>query len=455
MATVSLARVACIGILLTICSPQLSVADGARKAYQLCVRNDADVDLTAAEVTGIVAIASQILSNQASSSCTSVSVKDDGTLRSYTNEYPPTLNSPDDFNRFTRDDCVKVVERVLWCGDKVRVTGGALGCAGIGGHGIVVIRGFFDRSSAENQATEPVTWLHELGHTAGIQHNLTGIRDVMFPAIGSASRTIAANECTSYLTPVPGDGTPNGVGESVDSEFDDQNTAAPHNSVEEFVKAIPAGSFPVKEAQTYKANLDQAIGLLGRTDLSNYRPNIVALLGVIGEPSTISVLERIMRAPLGQRPAEADFYVRLAAPIAIGAIANRYQLPAEKFEVLKQGLDPKFWEPLVSPATSAVPSSTSESLPANGPQTREKPLSTRFAAALVSDLVSQTYRGYALTGSKEAAAELDKRLHAPQAVVPPGDDEAARFILSEKSRVRDAQALQQKSAREGALSTYN
>jgi hypothetical protein len=438
-----------IGLALTCC-PVFAYCD---PQYPMCIRNEEHVALSPADTQRILTASSALLTRQGSSACHSISLTLE-TLKPYTTEYPPTLGLSSQFAEFAVDPCVKVVKRIIWCGTTLATSGSFLGCAAVGRRGMVVIRSPTS-DAALNEAVEPVTWLHEFGHSVGLTHNVDPT-DVMAMRIGPPTNRLTDSECSAYRKPivstggaVSGSEALTAVGQSSKSKTE------PPPSLEQFVREFNAGAFPVARALRYKDESAKAISLLSDPTFENYRPNIVALLGVIGTPSALPTLASIMRTPLSHHPPEVDVNVRLAAPIAIGSIANRYKLTPEHFDILKAGLEREFWEAIVAPAKTNSTSPESLALPANALRLRGEALDKRSADALIGDFVSQTYRAYALTGSNDAAIELERRRHMPQASFPFGGESTEQALRDQKALIDDAQALQKKSAEKGALSSYH
>ncbi len=177
-------------------TPQPS--NSADKVYSLCVRNYSKIDLSSNEVDGILERATKILRKQNRKRCRTVTLRRNGEVTAYDTEYPASLSTSADFEKFTKDGCVKVVERITWCGGATLPRGGALGCAPVPGKGLVVVRTFSGYSAKWDKAVEPITWLHEHGHTLGIQHNLNDDLDVMAPGLDLDTDKVASSECGVY-----------------------------------------------------------------------------------------------------------------------------------------------------------------------------------------------------------------------------------------------------------------
>lgn len=427
---------------------------GAATTHQICVTNYYKVAITTPEVYDILDRATRLLGNQSQTTCRNTSLVRSGTLTSYQNTLPGSLSSRQDFDQFTANGCVKVVERITWCGDgTVLPAGGALGCAPVPGQGLAVIREYPGADATFNVGVEPVTWLHEFGHTLGLPHNVADNLDVMAAGIGTGNNRIDTTECGVYsgapaaamagaIAATPTAGLPQPAQAA---------TEAPGAKVEDFVKQPLIAGFPVDQAKTYAADLPKVEKLLSDPAYTSYRPNIIALLGVIGKPeTTLELLKSILLAPFGSKPTTADIYSRLAAPIAVGAIANRYSLPETDFAILKQASDPKYWETLVAKGQGQIEASKT-GLPANGPQTGPRQLDDADVKLLVQDLAKQSYRGYALTGSAAVQEKLKQDLqgNAKAGAAVPAPVQKAR-----EAQINEAIKLNEKSRDLGALSTY-
>jgi hypothetical protein len=225
--------------------------------------------------------------------------------------------------------------------------------------------------------------------------------------------------------------------------------------VEDFVKHVYYGSFPIDEAKAYSADVKKVESMLVDPKFAPYRPNIVALLGVIGTPETLPILKTIIETPVVGRPTDADIYARLAAPIAIGAIAARYHLPEKDVALLRQASDPNYWRDRLAPAThlsvNASPSieNRAASLPANGEQSRTDPLSQKSVDSLSRDLSINSVRGYAITGSLAVQNKLeeDRKANANAAIPESAEKQRASVI-------DQAIKLNEMSRQQGVFATY-
>jgi hypothetical protein len=435
----------------TIAFP-FSVAIGS--TYKFCVANYYKIPISSQEVDDILRRSQKLLSTQSDNDCKAVSLSKLADPSSYHTMYPSSLGSSEDFKIFTADACIKIVERITWCGDGVVLpTGGALGCSPVPGNGLVVVRTYPEAPDEFNTGIEPITWLHEFGHTRGLRHNTSDADDIMATGLGLENTRITSSECATYNGTAPvAAAVPAIAATALPNVLPAEPAPQPTTSMplEQFVKQLFTTSIPIEQAQRYSGEFKKAEELLTDPDYVAYRPNIIALLGVIGTPEALPLLKTVVDSPFGPRPTSSDIYARLAAPIAIGAISNRFHLPASDFDILRQASSPTFWEQRLALAQQGAAENAASllQLPANGPQTG-KQLDAEDIRSLVHDLSRQAYRGYAITGSA-AAQDLLKQDQT---------DNAGAAIPAPQQRERNAQInegimLQKKSATDGALSTY-
>jgi hypothetical protein len=315
---------------------------------------------------------------------------------------------------------------------------------------MVVVRTYAGLGSTFNIGVEPVTWLHEFGHTQGLQHNTRNIKDVMSPGISPGTTEIAQQECSIFATsqqnspallgaaaPMPrGSSSQHRAAASrptiLPAEGGNSGTSPKAVSLKDFIK-LPFNQSQVALAQRYKPSVNEAERLLSDPMFADYKNNIVGLLAVIGTPGTIPVLETLIKSPITGGVSGPDALAHFAALTSIGAIANRYKLPDTKVSILKDAQDPKFWESYIKPSNSGEKGALDES----------------DAQSLAQDLAVQSLTGYALTGTKKAEDFLKaaKKDIAHGALPAP--------VQKERGQVLDqAIRLNNESASKGALSTF-
>ncbi len=382
---------ACLAVLSAV-----TIAAGPAAAIQhsICVRNYVKVPLTDSEADDIISRANAILATvgQANPNCAKASLVRSGAVVPYDTEMPGSLGSSSDFNKLNAQPCVKVVQRITWC-DGLNLSGGFLGCTQVVSRSVVLVRTFPGLAPDVNKGTEPVTWLHELGHTLGLVHNEVDANDVMSPGISPTTVQIAKNECATYAgLPTVTAATKNLSGKKAAAipklimPADGAPTATAQSPVplEEFVKR-PFGKAQIPAAEGYKGDVRKAEQMLFDPAFENYRNNIAGLLAIIGTPDSVPVLEKFIRTPIIGTTSSADVLARFAALTSIGAIANRYKLSDDKVAILREAQNPTFWAPLVQPENA------------------EHKIDDSDAATLSRDLSFQSTQAYGITGSKKAA----------------------------------------------------
>ncbi len=85
---------------------------------------------------------------------------------------------------------VKVVEAIRYCGSPGF---NIIGCAGVPGDGMVVVR-------LSNLTDEGVLWTHEYGHNTGLPH-ASDFRRIMYGTLHGLNNGVSQGECDSYHSP--------------------------------------------------------------------------------------------------------------------------------------------------------------------------------------------------------------------------------------------------------------
>jgi hypothetical protein len=437
--------------LLTIGCHLAGGAEAARSApvkqYQLCVSRFVKVDLTDDAVDGILLRSSKILNDAAETSeaCSNVSLKRMNSTSSWDDQLPRSVATSADFSKLVASPCVKVVQRITWCGG-LGFSGGVLGCSPVPGNSMVVVRTYPGLDAATNSNIEPVTWLHEFGHTLGLPHNTTDAQDVMAPGISPTTTKLTTHECGVFAGSV----SPAEIAAEAARPKEERSAASIPNvlpadggspplavnsetqPIEDFVKR-PFGKPQVAEAAAYKDQAKRLEQMLFDPKFAEYKNNIVGILSVVGTPDTIPVLQDILKTPVNGGADGPDALAHFAALTAIGTIANRFKLDDNKVQILKAAQDPKFWEQVVQPAETW---STSK-------------LDDGDVQSLTRDLSIQSVHSYALTGTK-AALEYLKSLKkdAANAAMPEPARQERNEVLEQAIKLNDV------SSKKGALSAF-
>ena len=437
----------------------------AQPGQTIQVHSHKKVDITDSVVDDILTRANAVLQKQGNAACAKLVLTRKSPTTTYGSDLPDSVISELDFQRFEKaGDGIYVVKRITWCGDDVLSTGGALGCASMSGRAIVVIRHFDGLDDDFNSGVEPITWLHELGHLLGLAHNDVDASDIMAPGLDPGSIKINSEECQAFGGEIrlSGDGSvptaakpkkrilPSQSGservmlaqvpiaESVKSDSPSTPMKVP---LEQFIKQQSTAGISQSRALQYSSEVRLAEQMLVTPQYAPYRSKIIALLGLIGTPETVALLQKIVETPVVSAPTEMDIQSRLAALIAIGTIANRYQLPEHDFDVLRQAVKPTYWEVRLAPAVAGATVSQTDgvpTLPANDPNQTSKghALDQDDIRSLSRALSIQAYRGYALTGSLAVQSKLYKdRTMNGQAAIPKALKEERDSVINEALRL--------------------
>ncbi|WP_316159295.1 hypothetical protein [Bradyrhizobium sp. SZCCHNRI3042] len=425
---------------------EVRTADAQGIDHPLCVRNFNKIALTDADVDDILSRASAILSDVGVTRlpCQGVKLSRQGNVAPFDESvFPRSLALESEFPKFTGDACVKVVERIIWCGGLVP---GALGCAPVPGQGLIVVRRVLGLTDSFNREVEPVTWLHEFGHTRGLQHNPIDSLSVMAPGLGPTNRSINDSECTVLASTVPAAGAaplaaamPMPAGGMIElaqaTGGAPQSAEAARMPVEEFVKQTFVHNPPLENLKQYEGDLPKVQEMLFDPKFSAYRSNIIVLLGAIGNKDTIPLLSKIIDTNISPDKTDVDIGARLAAPLAMGTIANRNNLPEKDIAILRRASQQGFWEQRLTLVKAPSPGS--------------KGLDDDDVRALSRDLAIQSTRGYAISGSEEVRSKLQEE-HAGtvSAALPEPVRQEQLSILN------DALKLNKTSKEMGAYATF-
>jgi hypothetical protein len=301
----------------------------------------------------------------------------------------------------------------------------------------------------DSKGVEPVTWLHELGHTLGMAHNDINQNDVMASVVTPENKKLTPDECHVYAgtptgqqilaqaaRPLLGDGQAQAARPRI-LPAEGSTNAAPGLSetnipIQDFVKK-PFGPKQFPDAEVYKGDVETAEKLLFDPAYQDYKNNIVGLLAVIGTPHSIPVLEKLIRTPIAGTAFGPDALARFAALTAIGTIANRYKLNDDSVSVLKSAQDPQFWQTVLKPQDPSKSKIDSDDI-----------------KSLSRDLTIQSLHGYALTGSKQAEDFLkEKKDQLTNTILPEPAKQDRKELLDEAIKLNSV------SKNRGALSVFD
>ena len=406
------------------------------REHRLCIQKFSGVQLDDATIDTTVQAATVILleAGQQDPSCNGVSLGRDGSVSSWNNELPRSLAGSSDFAKLVSTPCVKVVQRISWCGGPL-FAGGALGCSPIPGNSMVVTASYASFTDAVFAKYRPITLLHELGHNLGLQHS-TDSTNIMTPGISPTTTKFAHNDCLVYSAQDPAALLASRVGQRAAAALpkvlpgnavtDRPDAVTSPMPIEEFVKQ-PFTKTSISQAQNYRKDVKSVEQMLTEPSFGAYRNNVVGLLAVIGTVDSIQAVDGYLKTPIRDAPSGPELLAHLAGLTTIGAIANRLGVSDKRVEVLKVAQDPGFWVPLLD----------------------QSKLTPDDLEATARDLSIQAVHAYAITGSKKASVFLkNMKVDAQNAAIP-------QDVRKDKIDVLDqALKLHNLSASKGALEVF-
>ena len=213
---------------------------------------------------------------------------------------------------------VHVVDAISYCG----VDAPAIGCASANPSCMIVVRAYVDDFPDE----EGILWAHEYGHTRGLGHRIN-TSAVMNSYVGDTERGVNQVECLAFQQTGP---------------VSSQPFNAEHPPVKEFVHRRYFEGVPFDSASKYtKEDALVLIGMLGDADEKRFLGNIVATLGMIGDPIVIPPLKAFVESGSSEiDPTVAD--AKKFALTALGFVLNKTS-DEDLLVYLKGGIFPPTW----------------------------------------------------------------------------------------------------------------
>ncbi|HEV2765344.1 MAG TPA: HEAT repeat domain-containing protein, partial [Pyrinomonadaceae bacterium] len=219
---------------------------------------------------------------------------------------------------------VHVVSDLNWCGT---LSSNVIGCADTPGGCMIVVRD-------DDPAIEAVLWAHEFGHNRGLDHR--DVNDaVMHSIIETTHRRLTQAECSAFRGPSAGSTggetrrMPAGRGE-------------PPMDIKEFVRRRYVHGVPYEQASSYPAEVVPTLLEMLRDPAERaHRANIVATLGMIGDPRAVRPLLELFAEGEGQL-SNREYKLRKAIVVSLGYLLNKTD-DREVLEFLLEGLNPDSW----------------------------------------------------------------------------------------------------------------
>ena len=205
-----------------------------------------------------------------------------------------------------------------------------LGCSRAG-QGMIL---FSDVDHAWTRDAKGVLWAHEYGHKKGLLHRNEG-GAIMAKVIAETHNSVTPCERDHYL------GVSNLPCQAIVA-----STVTPHLDVKTFVRQVFIEGIPYEEGASYaSSDLSTLTSMLNDCADKLYWPNIVNLLGMIGDIRAFKILKDFLEsdsvAKCGPIP-HFSYLGKEAVPVALGYILAKNNDP-EILKYLGEGLNPRAW----------------------------------------------------------------------------------------------------------------
>jgi hypothetical protein len=277
---------------------------------------------------------------------------------------------------------VKVVNQINRCDGLIP---NVLGCAQTPGNSLVVVRTMANREGS--------LWAHEFGHNQGLRHR-NDANALMHETLFSTNKRINAGECDAFKTLAPLS--------LVASVVMPQDNEAGHKSepnlknVKRFVRQVFVHGVPYDQASEYDSSaVPTLLEMLNDSAEEAYWPNIVVVMGIIGDESAvdplISFIEEDIEDDIEGRLSREHYAAKTSALMALGYLINKTG-NQQALDYLKESVDPQVWAARDITGTAPFQVSTTE---------RNR------------DLSKYSILGLAVSGHPEAAEALRWRNHQP------------------------------------------
>ena len=302
---------------------------------------------------------------------------------------------------------IKAVNQINWCGGLIP---NVIGCAPVPGNSLAVVR--------FQAALEGILWAHEFGHNKGLSHRNDDPNAIMNGTIAATRLRMTQAECDAFRTaplialaaqrimPAAGEGG--------------------QMPVEEFVRQIFIHGVPFEEASRYGPDaVPRLLKMLNDPAEEAWWPNIVVVLGMIGEPSVVDPMISFIEEE-GDELSREHYVAKTSALMSLGYVVNRTG-DRRALDYLKRSINPDTWQDMDVGQAPFQASATERSF----------------------DFSKHAILGLALSGHPEAEEALRSLVQAP------ADTESGRaFQAQVDDLVSEALAEHGRIAREGLAQYY-
>jgi hypothetical protein len=415
---------------------------GQPREHILSVRRFQTSALTNADADQILADATTVLrvSDGSDDVATNVRFSRTGDVGGF-NTGNGTVNSAADFSAIIAlDGDIKIVNAINWCGGPGV---GIIGCAPTPGGSLAVVRFSANR--------EGILWAHEFGHNQALPHR-AGNNFVMNPFITTTARRVNQTESDAYRQPTPAIAGAFVVASPGEHEAQaellagatipaDEDAAVAGGivlppaaagrdptegeGIEAFVRRFYVHGVPYDEATRFdETAVPRLLEMLADPEEKPYWPNIVGVLGIIGDASLGDDLIAFIEGNKGQALDPETYRAALSAVISLGYLANR----TGEYAVVEYLAD----------AAANLPSAETEADETedrSGAEPDRTPSEGAAALRLDDGVIAQSaVWGLALSGQPEARAALERLMSSPELAPDaqdPAENRAAQNLVSD------------------------
>jgi len=319
--------------------------------HRLQIRRHASANLTNGDADGITAAASTILQTNdgAGDVACAVALSRDGDVTEFS-EGDGSIDSEAQFSALVAlPGWVKVVNQINWCGGLIP---NVIGCAPVPGSSLAVVR--------FNADLEGHLWAHEFGHNKGLSHRNDDPDAVMNGVIGETHRRVTAAECEAYKvlpaaalvaaaqppqpSPMPHQAEAGPASQSAQASAVTPGVQAPAMNIRDFVRQIFIHGVPYEEASRYDASVvPTLLDMLSNPAEQEYWPNIVVVLGMIGDQRAVDPLISFIEAHAPPDGLSRQHYAaKTSALMALGYLVNKSG-DRRALDYLKASATPDTW----------------------------------------------------------------------------------------------------------------
>jgi hypothetical protein len=307
---------------------------------------------------------------------------------------------------------IKVVNQINWCGGLIP---NVIGCAPVPGSSLAVVR--FTAN------LEGILWAHEFGHNKGLNHRNDDQNAVMNGTIGSTRRRVNSTESTAYQT-LPATAL---VQAQAGPPQPQPGSKPPEMDIRDFVRQVFIHGVPYEEATRYSTeSVPALLAMLGNPAEQEHWPNIVVVLGMIGDERAVEPLLSFIKAGDQARLSRVHYTAKTSALMALGYLINKTG-NVRALNYLVESVKPETWAARSATGIAPFQANTAE---------RD------------TDFSKHAILGLALSGRPEAAQTL-RSLQQPA-----GTEVQRAFQAQVSDLVSEALDEHQKISNKGLVNYY-